>query len=925
MKTPLFFFITLLFLNFQQSYTKEQTRLSTGAPSPAYWQQRTDYTINAELKVKKKILSGKGTVVYYNNSPDTLRSIVWHLYQNIFRKDSSPRKNDEQSSRAFGITNGMTIDKISVNNIVVTPTIDETIMETVLPQPLMPKTSVEISMDWNYDIPKNAELRTGSEKNDFGISQWYPQVAVYDDQRGWNRTQYLGIAEFYTEYGNWNVSITVPKNFIIASTGTLTNSNEVLTPSQLQRFNALTSDSTTRIILPEEIKASADSISEETTVWKFTAENVRDFAFAASANFVWDCTVTNNGVRIYAFYHPDEFRASFPLLMSDASNWDEAAQMAKHAIEHFSKNFGTYIYPQATVVSGPVDGMEYPMMIYASAGDPVSNLLYYTIAHELGHEWYPMMIGSNETNYPFMDEGFTTFITATAIEDRYGDNGMLHKDFIKKYSWMHLPEINVRLFEQRMYLMSTRADNEATIMAHPYLIPNSQYGVMAYQKPATVLVMLEDLIGKETFSNAMNEYYKRWIFKHPYPADFFNTIEDVSGRDLDWFWNQWFDQTWKLDIAVDDVRNEVKNGKNISTIVLLSKEQAVMPATLRLTLDDGTTRDVRFSERVWDRGRRAEIVIDSLSSEVMNVVVDPEMKLSDVNRLNNSWCMPPVVFDYGFNIANTLTYPLDAYRINTAPAVGFNLRDGFEIGTNITGSYMASDHITSLHTKYGTRSDVPDYELSYFTPLRIWDPQLTTSARLFRLDGFSGWQWVIEKSFDARKSTARSFTQSFTITTSILSIRVNDDRYLGNPSDWNRAGNLDAGFISLKYFENFSGGRFFVRLDDEFGTPTSTFSYSKLTAEAKLSQQLFGITMNWRFFGGSSIGNVPVQTAHSLTQSTSLEKFDNWFHRTPLVGRSLRDNFISPGGGNLFLQRDTIAAQKHDSNNSIMMPVSDCR
>ncbi|MDP1676288.1 MAG: M1 family metallopeptidase [Bacteroidota bacterium] len=863
--------------------------------------------MKAELFPEKNELRGTGTIVYYNNSPDTLKTLVWHLYQNIFRKDSSPRKNNEELSRIVATTEGITIEDISINGIKPSIKIDETLMETELPSSLLPNTSTTITVTWRYDIPKDPSLRTGRSGNDFGISQWYPQIAVYDDQRGWNRTPYLGISEFYLEYGNWDVEITVPKNFVIASTGTLTNPNDVLTPSQLHRFNSLSRDSTTRIILPDEIKATADSINEEKAVWKFIAENIRDFAFAASANFVWDGTMTNNGVRIYAFYHPNEFRASFPLLMSDASNWDEGAQMAKHVIEHNSKHFGSYVYPQATVVSGPVDGMEYPMMIYASSGDPVTNLLYHVIAHELGHEWYPMMIGSNETNYPFMDEGFNTFVTSKAVEDHNGDNGLIHKDFLKKYSWMNLPESNERLFEQRFYLLFALTNNEATIMSHPYSISYSQFGVMAYQKPAAVLVMLEDVLGAEIFSKAMVEYYNRWLFKHPYPQDFFNTIEDVSERDLDWFWNQWFDQKWKLDIAVADVRNEQSNGINISTIVLENKEQTIMPATLRLTLADGTIRDIRFSENVWNKGRRAEIVIDSLPTSIQNVVIDPDIKLADINRLNNSWCMPPVVFDYGFNLANLLLFPLDAYRINAAPAFGFNLRDGIEIGANISGSYMATDHAISLHTKYGTRSDVPDYELSYSTPIRLWDPQLTTFARLFRLDGFSGWQWIIEKSFEHKKSLMKNYQQTFTITTSILSIRVNDDRYLANPAEWNRTGNLDAGFISLKYLENFSGGKFFARLDDEFGTPTSTFSYSKLTAEAKLDYSILGMKMNWRIFGGSSTGNVPVQTAHSLTQSTPLENFDSWFHRTPVVGRSLRDNFINSGGGNLFLQRDTIA------------------
>ncbi|MFA6456159.1 MAG: M1 family aminopeptidase, partial [Bacteroidota bacterium] len=567
-----------------------------------------------------------------------------------------------------------------------------------------------------------------------------------------------------------------------------------------------------------------------------------------------------------------------------------------------------YIYPQATVVSGPVDGMEYPMMIFAESGDPITNGLYYVIAHELGHEWYPMMVGSNETNYPFMDEGFDTYITATAVENRYGNNGLLHKDFLKKYSWMHLPKTNTRLFEQRMYLMDARAGNEATIMAHPYLIPTSQYGTMAYQKPGTVLAMLEDMIGKESFSKGMKEYYSRWLFKHPYPNDFFHTMEDAAGRNLDWFWNQWFSQTWKLDLSVADVTNEKKEHYFRSTIVLESEEQAVMPATLRLTLDDGSVRDIRFSEQVWSTGRRAEIVADSLSAAVSNVVIDPEMKLPDVDRLNNSWSLPPVVFDYGFNIANLLTYPLDAYRINAAPAVSFNLRDGFELGTTLNGSYMATDHNLSVHTQFGTRSGIPDYDLEYSTPIRMWDPQLTTSARVFRLDGFSGWQWNFEKIFEMRKSLARNFRRSFVVNTSFLSIRVNDDRYLDNPAEWDRTVRLDAGFISVKYFENFARGKFFLRVEDEFGAPTSSFSYSKLTAETKFDHPFFfGTKMNWRLFGGSSAGTVPVQTAHSLTQATPLERFDSWFYRTPVLGRSTREHFTKTGGGNLFLQRDTIA------------------
>jgi hypothetical protein len=888
-------------------HSQSITRLPNGAPSSTYWQQRADYALKATLDANANVLRGSGTIVYYNNSPDTLTSIVWHLYQNIFRKDSSPKLLEQHSSRADVVTRGIEIEAMTINGAPLTRSIDETVMETPLSVPLLPKTSATISVTWNYEIPKDPDLRTGSDGKDFGLCQWYPQIAVYDDVRGWDRTQYLGISEFYLEYGNWSAELTVPKNFIVAATGTLMNPADVLTQQQLSRFNALTKDSTTRIVLPEEIDSTADMISTDSVTWKYSAENVRDFAWAASPNYAWDGTVTKDGVRIYAFYHPEDYRASIPLLISDASNWNEGAQMAKQVIEHFSSNFGAYVYPQATVVSGPVRGMEYPMLIFAEDGDAVSNLLYYTIAHELGHEWYPMMVGNNETNYPFMDEGFNTYITATATEAAYGNNGMLNKDFLKKYSWMNPPESNVRLVEQRFYLMSARENDEATIMSHPYTIPAPQFGVMAYQKPATALVMLEDMIGTDAFRKGLNDYYTNWLFKHPYPADFFNTMEAAAGRDLDWFWHQWFDQTWKLDIAVKDVSNEETNGRWKTTVTLENKERAVMPALLRLTLADGSTRDVRFSERKWDRSTTTQITVDSLPSPAENAVVDPEMKLADVNRLNNSWCMPPVKFDYGFNIANTLLFPLDAYRINAGPAVGFNLRDGIQAGAVISGNYMGTDGNTSLFVNDGIRSNVPDYELSYSTPLRTWDPELTTSARLFRLDGFSGWQWTIEKIFSQRKSLTRNLRRTFTINTSILSIRLNDDRYLANRADWNSAGTLDAGFIALKYFENYPQGKFSVRLQDEFGTPTSAFSYSKLTAETRWDHSFSGMKVSGRFYGGSSTGTVPVQTAHSLTQASPLERFDSWYVRTPVVGASLRDNLVKSGGGNLFLQHDTTA------------------
>ena len=898
-------------------FAKDGTRLSNGKPAASYWQQQVNYNVNAELFPNEKLLKGKGTITYFNNSPDTLRSLVWHLYQNIFRKDSAPRKNNTQNSRADAITKGIEIEKISINGINLNPVINETLMETELAQPLLPNSKIDIDIEWNYEIPGDPSLRTGTHGKDFGICQWYPQIAVYDDQRGWDRTQYLGIAEFYLEYGNWDAKLTLPANFIVASTGTLENPAEILSADQLIRFNSLSKDSVSKIILPEETNDTSAALKEKKNTWHFAANNVRDFAWAASPNYVWDATKTTDGVNIYAFYKAKDYRTSFPLLMSDASNWDEGTKMAKHAIEFYSARYGNYAYPQATVVSGPVDGMEYPMMIFASEGDAISNQLDMVIVHELGHEWYPMMIGSNETSHPFMDEGFTTYLTSNAVEDWSGNNGMLHKDFVKKYSWLNIPNNNERQFQQRIYLIEARADIGASILSHPYEIPPADYGVMAYMKPGSVMAMLEDVLGRETFNAAMVEYYNRWKFKHPFPQDFFNTIEDVAGCDLDWFWHQWFEEKWKVDIAVDDVENQNVDGKWKATIFLENKEQAKMPATLQLSLADGSIKNVRFPVSLWATSNSSVFVVDSLPAKVKNVVIDPELMLADVDRLNNSWSMPRIDFDYGMNVMNFLFYPLDAYRINFAPSFGFNLIDGFELGSSVNGSYMSTDYSTTVAARYGTRSNIPDFEFNYSTPIRSISPNLTTALNAFRKDGRVGGSWTLQSAMVNYTNLTNYRKHWLTISAGVHAIAVKDRRYLDNQNEWLN-GNLVYGKVSLNYRRRYNNGTFTIDLSDEYSIPGSDFQFSKMAAELKTVNTIFAeLTFRTRTFSGMSSGNVPAQSTFSLTQASPLERFDNVFFRTPIMGQKIRSHWTKSGGGNVFLAQDTTADNVFAFNTSL--------
>lgn len=308
MKTIIYFLFLTTFVFAQNSrVVKDQpTRLPNGKPGAGYWQQQIDYKVDAELEIVKGILTGKEIITYTNNSPDTLNELWWHLYQNIFNEKSEARKEGNIVGRAMTATKGITIEKIIISGKEITPFENETLMKTILPYSLNPNQKIEIEVWWNYEVPKIATLRTGSNEIDFGMCQWYPQIAVYDDLRGWDKTPYLGQGEFYLNYGNWEANITVPGNYIVAGTGILQNTNEVLSEAQLKKYNSISSDSVIQIISKTETDTSRNSLKKLKQIWRFKAENVRDFAWAASPRFIWDATKTNAGVLIHAFYLPSE-------------------------------------------------------------------------------------------------------------------------------------------------------------------------------------------------------------------------------------------------------------------------------------------------------------------------------------------------------------------------------------------------------------------------------------------------------------------------------------------------------------------------------------------------------------------------------------------------------------------------------------------
>lgn len=603
------------------------TRTLEGVPGPAYWQQRVNYRIDAELDPATGRLQGEETIVYHNRSPDTLSAVILHLYQNLFAA-GQPR------TESVPITGGMTVERVAVGGVearaldMARPpsgnepvyAIDGTLMGLRLPRPLAPGDSVAIDVAWSFTVPPEGAPRTGHiDHVVYNVAQWYPQVAVYDDIRGWNTWPYLGQGEFYLEYGDFDVSITVPEGWVVAATGTLQNPQEVLTEPVRERLGrALAQDDVVRVITEEDLGAGVATQRDPggTLTWRFQARNVRDFAFATSNRYLWDATraitpdANGDGrpdtVAIHALYRPE------------ATDWRQAADFTRHAVEFHAKHWHPYIYPQMTSVEGPVYGMEYPMITFVqSVGDP--RMLYTIINHEVAHEWFPMMVGSNEPRFAWQDEGLVTYMEGLANADRFPDERRLEQ-------------------ERAGYFQVVFADVEEPMMREADLYPpGPSFVVAAYSKPALVLEALSAVIGRDTLHMALREYARRWHLRHPMALDFFNTVESVAGRDLDWFWYPWWYETVTLDQAVAAVQVEPTGDGARVSITIEDLGGAPMPVPLTLELEDGRTQTLTLPVEIWSGGRRRHTETVMTAGPVRRVVIDADRRLPDVDRSNNAW------------------------------------------------------------------------------------------------------------------------------------------------------------------------------------------------------------------------------------------------------------------------------------------------
>ena len=697
--------------------TPNEYRTGSGAPGPKYWQQKADYDIAVELHESSNSISGKETITYTNNSPDALKYLWLQLDQNVLADDNTLKSTSTEVVKDSAITKTY-VDDVSdfkagydiksVKQVSGKPlpfTINNTMMRVDLPQPLRSGEKYSFSLEWSYNIVDRSVFgeRSGMEyfleDNNYiyTIAQFFPRMCVYDDYEGWQNKQFLGRGEFALAFGDYKVRITTPADHIVAATGLLQNPNDVLSKVERERFEK----AKTSFDKPVFIVTEAEAIQRERTkstskkTWEFHAENVRDFAFASSRKFIWDAQAV-------------KLATTTPLAMSFYSKegnplWEkESTKAVKNTLEVYSRYTIDYPYPVAISVHTASIGMEYPMICFnfgrpnkdGSYSQATRQKMIGVIVHEVGHNFFPMIVNSDERQTTWMDEGINSFVQLLTEQERYPD-----------IKWTRgVPS------EMVPYLKGDKTSKRPlmTNAEQVIILGDEQYG-----KAATGLTMLrETIMGPELFDKAFKEYSERWAFKHPKPADFFRTMEDASAVDLDWFWKGWFYTTDNCDQSIDQVKwfkmrkeeqgfekknVKVKKGdltasnsenqyqdfnggpepfsliptdprlngefrsivddkgimqklenKNLYEVTLSNKGGLVMPVIIQWTYADGTKEIEKIPAEIWRTNERKVNKVFIKDKEVVNVVLDPNRELTDVNLQDNIFPKPsgtPSKFD----------------------------------------------------------------------------------------------------------------------------------------------------------------------------------------------------------------------------------------------------------------------------------------
>jgi hypothetical protein len=572
----------------QQAY-QEGTRSYSGAPGKDYFQNTANYNIEAEFDPESGMLKGEQQIVYRNNSPDTLQHLAIRVFMNLFQKgverdfDIGPADLHDGVDISNFTVNGQRVDARGGHRLLRDR---GTVYMLRLGEPVLPGKKATVSLDWQVQMPRNVAIRMGryGEGNNWFVAYWYPHISVYDDVYGWDTHPFTGSAEFYYDFNDYDVRLTVPGDYMVWATGTLNDPGSHYQPEIQERISrARQSDEVVSVVTPGDLENDNVLKEKEKHTWHFTASQVPDFAFAVSKKYIWDAT----SVEV----DKQTGRRTFVSAVYDTSSddFEQVAEIGRETIRLFSEEIMgvPFAYPKLTAFNGS-GGMEFPMMINDGDVPDYQGTVHLT-AHEIGHNYFPFYVMTNESYYAFMDEGLISFLPRDVEED-----------LVEEYD----PFSGLI----RGYASNAGIGKEVPLMVKSFMISDYEaYRIHAYQRPGTAFYLLRELVGREGFHKALKEYIRRWAKKHPTPYDFFYTFEDVLDRDLSWFWEPWFFEFGYPDLAV----GEVQTTEGEHRISILQKGSLPVPIYLTVTYRDGTKQVVERSSSVWKDANQHQVILET--------------------------------------------------------------------------------------------------------------------------------------------------------------------------------------------------------------------------------------------------------------------------------------------------------------------------
>lgn len=593
----------------QEAYKKE-TRSKDGRPGKNYWQNRANYTMNITAMVPGRNIIGKETIQYFNESPDTLRSLVIKLFLNV-HKPGAPR---ELAASKDYLTDGMHIDEVTINGVVTKWNGDGlfTSEQLRLKDPLLPKGKLELGFKWHYEISKESGREGMIDSTTFFLAYFYPRVSVYDDYNGWDNIAFTDSREFYSDFNNYDVTIKVPANYVVWGTGTLQQPEKILMPAILKRYRqSLAADEVVNIATQDDITNKAVTQQNEANEWRFTGNHLPDVAFGISDHYLWD------GSSVVVDDATGRRASAQAAYLERSKDYSHVSRFTRNALTWFSHHWPGIAYPyeKMTIFQGFAD-MEYPMMANNSSfADTIFSK--FVAQHEIAHTYMPFYMGINETRYGCMDEGWATVFEYLIGIDDMGEEKATN--FFKR-------------FRVNSWINSTSPTQLIPIIAPADGLTIRSFGNNIYGKPAVGYLAMKDLLGDGLFKNCLQEFMKRWNGKHPMPWDMFYTFNDVSGKNLDWFWRKWFFDPSYIDIAIQSVQQQ---GLHYSIAL---QNIGGMPAPLNLVIayKDGTKETVHYSPVIWEKNQELTIIDIAVNKQVQSITLEGGIYM-DADKTNNEW------------------------------------------------------------------------------------------------------------------------------------------------------------------------------------------------------------------------------------------------------------------------------------------------